>query len=245
MKIGICISGICRGNLEKNIQSIKNHFSGDYFYGTWDTHVLPKYLKDANIFYIKEPTMDYHPILDVDDLKAPKLKTIKKQMTIPSNLNTTEYRNRTLHHTKQILIHNEMMKKIDSSYDMIIRLRYDTFLSSRVDLNSYLKKSYKDNIAIGFGTRTSRHKNINILYEIPKIYPTENPPASVSQDWGWYLMDPLIFHPRNLWDTNLVDRLHKEKKLLPAEYGWYQILSEPYGDNHLSVYGGAQIEKYL
>jgi len=67
----------------------------------------------------------------------------------------------------------------------------------------------------------------------------------VSNDWGGYIMDPLILHPREIFDVDRAWTLHEEKKLLPAERGWYQVLSQPYNDNHESIYGGAQIEKYL
>ena len=59
-------------------------------------------------------------------------------------------------------------------------------------------------------------------------------------------MDVMIMHPRKLLDTKHAFKLHNEKKLLPAEVGWWQVLSEPTGgENHISMYGGAQIERFL
>lgn len=248
MKPAICISGICRGNVERNIENVKSHFPYDIFFATWEgcEKVIKNHgLSNENVVYFKEPKMHYHPILDPENVLSPKLKSIKKRMEINDFSLGKDYYTRTLNHTKQILIHNELLKKIPNEYDMIIRIRYDTFLSNKVNFHSYLEKSYKEGISIGFGTRTTRHKNIDVLYEIPKLYPYENMPATVSNDWGWYIMDPMIFHPRSIFDNKLVDKLHQEKKLLVAENGWYQVLSQPYGDNHLCVYGGAQIEKYL
>ena len=36
--------------------------------------------------------------------------------------------------------------------------------------------------------------------------------------------------------------LHEAKKLWPAEYGWYQVLSKD--DNHHCVYGGAALDRF-
>lgn len=245
MKVAVCLSGICRGDISKNLEIMKEHFPYDYYFATWKNSEIHESIKDE-VFYIDEPDMHYHPILDVEKIKHPKLQNIKKEMlSFGTPLSGKKYKERILHHTKQIIIHNELLKLIPDDYDMIIRIRYDTRLSKKVDFSKYLKMSYDKKLSIGFGTRTSRYKNFNDLYEIPKIYIRHDTPDSVSRDWSYYLMDPMIFHPRSMFKDRLVKKLHKQKKLLPAEYGWYQILSEPYGDNHLSVYGGAQIEKYL
>lgn len=45
-------------------------------------------------------------------------------------------------------------------------------------------------------------------------------------------MDLLIIHPRDLFDKKRMWQLHEDKKLIAAEMGWYQVLSQPYGDNH-------------
>ena len=238
MKIAVCVSGIFRGDTIRNLNHLRAHFPYDHFFATWENNKC--YLQ--NTFTYKEPKINYHPIKDIKNPKALKLKAQKEGL-----INGTygkDFYERTLHHTKQILIHDMLLQDIPEDYDMIIRSRFDTYLSPNVSFNKYLARSYNENIAVGFGTRLSRHRDINIMSEVPKIYPDGTNP-SVSQDWGWYLMDPLIIHPRKLWNHDLVKKLHTEKKLAAAEWGWYQILSEPYNDSHISVYGGAQIEKYL
>jgi len=238
MKVAVCISGIFRGETNRNLMHIRSHFPYDTFYATWKQDSC--YLKDT--YFYDEPKMDYHPIKDIKNPKGLKLRLQKEGLN--NGTYGKDFYDRTLHHTKQILIHDMLLKDIPEEYDMIIRARFDTYLSPNVSFNKYLAKSYNENIAIGFGTRTSRHRDINIMKEVPRIYPEGKDP-DVSQDWGWYLMDPLIIHPRKLWNHDLVQKLHEDKELAAAEWGWYQILSEPYEDSHLSVYGGAQIEKYL
>jgi hypothetical protein len=240
MKVAVCISGICRGNIDRNLKHLKEHFPYDYYYATWKGR---EYRDDLGFVYeFEEPKINYHPIKDIDGPPAPKLMTQKKKCL--SGEYGASWQSKTQHHTKQILIHDMLLQQIPEEYDMIIRARFDTYTSPNVDFSSYLNQSYKKNIAVGFGTRTSRHKNLNQMVEIAKIYPNGRD-ESISQDWGWYLMDPLIMHPRNLWDHDRVKQLHENKQLAAAEFGWYQVLSEPYGDSHTSVYGGVQIEKYL
>ena len=237
MKVAVCVSGVARGEVDANIALMKKHFPFDFFYATWNNQSSNL----ENCYHYSEPSMFYHPIRDIVDTPAPKL-AIQKHQLVTGQYDINFYQ-RTLNHTKQILIHDMLLKDIPQEYNMIIRARFDTRLSTKVDFTKYLEMSYNDNLAVGFGTRTSRHSNYNVMREIPKIYPNGN--DDVSQDWGWYLMDPLIFHPRKLWNHDLVTTLHNNKQLKAAEWGWYQILSEPYKDNHMCVYGGAQIEKYL
>ena len=243
MKTAICVSGICRGNVAQNVQLLRDAFpDADLFFGSWKGQEKTLIENEiTNFFVFDEPVMHYHPIKDISDseIKSPKLK-IKKY----KKCNEKWYYEKTSHHTKQILIHDMMLQNIDVSYDMIIRSRFDTVVSTSVIFKEYIKKSYDDNMAIGFGMRPIRFKNFNVVRKIPKIYP-DGKNELINQDWGWYLMDPLIFHPRSLWNHKRVSFLHENKKLKAAEWGWYQILSEPYKDTHICAYGGAQIEKYM
>lgn len=245
MKLAVCISGICRGNVDRNINALKNRFPlADFFYGTWKGREegmanipgRPKYFK------FDEPKIHYHPILDQDEETASQYgpKLVAQHSNFRKDPKMAE---RTKHHTKQILAHAYMLEQLDPEYDMIIRARFDTWVTPHVNFNPYLIDSYEMKRAIGFGVRGTRHKDINKLKDVPKVYPDKD--YQGSHDWGWYLMDPLIMHPRELFNIEHALELHETKKLLPAEWGWYQVLSQPYGDNHRSVYGGAQIEKYL
>ena len=50
----------------------------------------------------------------------------------------------------------------------------------------------------------------------------------------------VVENNRKHFDHAMVRKLVKNEALLPAQWGWYQILSEPYGDIHSSVHGFAQ-----
>lgn len=245
MKVAICISGLCRGQVQRNIEIIKQHFPYDIFYATWtdQAEAFKQHLGDQPVHLFDQPKMNYHPIRDIPFPVPVKLKD--QQQGIKSGQLGQQFYDKTLHHTKQILIHSYLLRQIPDEYDMIIRTRYDAYLSPQVDFSKWLKKSYEENIAIGFGTRASRHRNIHSFKTVPKIYPSDPPRQDQSQDWGWYIMDPLIMHPRNLFDVDYAQHLHDTHKLQAAEFGWYQVLSEPYSDSHLCVYGGVQIERWL
>lgn len=239
MKIAVLYSGVPRGN-ESFIRcntSVKKHFpDADYYYATWkeSSHLIPP---NIDCMLYQEPQMHYHPLLDmpIENL-LPKQRRLRERCK-----KDPTYRERTQHHTKQILGHAQQLKSIaQKHYDLIVRVRYDTYLSHKVDLTKYVRESVKQNIAIGFGTRTSRHRNLFELYDIPRVQPKG---FDDIQDWYKYLMDPMIIHPPAKFNQKLCQELHNHKALKVAENGWYQVLSE--NDDHLCVYGGAQIEKYL
>lgn len=239
MKIAVCYSGQCKGNFIKNNTSVKFHFpDADYFYSTWTEHVA--LMPPIEYVTYNEPKMHYHPLVNISKSLLPTEK-LKANRNMASR--DAEYYQRTLHHTKQILAHAlQLNHQVPKSYDMIVRVRYDTYLSPKVSFKKYVDDAYHKKMAIGIGTRTSRHNNLDEIVEIPQVHPES---FDDIQDWSRYLMDPMILHRRDMWSSDLVFKLHEQCQLLVAENGWYQILGEPFNDNHLCLYGGAQIEKYI
>ena len=58
----------------------------------------------------------------------------------------------------------------------------------------------------------------------------------------WRLFDHLLFHPRDRLQNVL--KLKKEKNLLGAEWGWYQLLVDQWGDlKYKNVVGGESLIK--
>mgnify|MGYP001178985969 CR=1 FL=1 len=81
-------------------------------------------------------------------------------------------------------------------------------------------------------------------HDANKLIPlSEKAQNDKNDDWYGYLPDSLIMHRREHFDTSLVTKLHSEKNLAPAEWGFYQVMSEPYGDIHTSIHGGAHIAR--
>ena len=56
------------------------------------------------------------------------------------------------------------------------------------------------------------------------------------------LSDTIVMHKEEHFDPKLVMQLHREKQLLSSEWGWWQVMSKPFGgDNHTCIYGGCHI----
>lgn len=248
MKIAILVSGQVRGKWKRNIKRVQGRLpDADVFTSTWSGNG-----NDGIVDFVHDqPSIDYHPTLDVEPYPTFKFISYKKDME--EGRNTTS-KKQAQYRTMQILGYDNLLNDIPDEYDMCVRMRFDTYVSldTSIDWTSLIKRSYEENIAIGFGTRDSRWKHgINKLRELPRYYPpvdrVENSydPVNVTNDWAYYLMDPLIIHPRKLWDSKRVWDLHNNKQLRNSEEGWYQILSEPYKDSHVCYYGGAHVERYV
>jgi len=242
MKTAVCISGICRGNAKKHIERFSRVFDADIFFGTWKGRETD--LENIGIteyFTFDEPEQHYHPFIDVPIELIPDVP--KTRANLEKAKKNKPYRDRILHQAKQIIGHANMLISIPEEYDMIIRTRYDTYISDKVDFDHWINASYNEHKAVGFGTRIRRHNNLDTLQLVPKLKPemrTKN-----SADWYMYLPDQVILHRRDMFDVDMVFKLFEDKMLLSSERGWYQVLSKPFGDNHDSVYGGAQHEGLL
>jgi hypothetical protein len=240
MKIAICITGLPKGNYKEAYKRFEKVFPNVPIYSaTWDYERSNKNLP-ASTFFFEQPTMHYHPLADIPkDIMPPVYKTwlLREKAKKGDKISNGTF---------QILCHSLLLKSMPGDYDMIIRSRWDTHISSKVDFHSLLQDSYNNKKAIGFGVRTSRYKKLHTLHKLPHIWPERHGPTpGVSNDWGGYIMDPMIFHRRDMFNHSLCWTLHNEKKLMSAERGWYQLLSQPYNDNHDCFYGGAQLEQFM
>jgi hypothetical protein len=252
MKVALLISGEIRGNWNDNKDRLRRCFpDADIYTSAWNAK---KYGVDVD--HEPEdfvPKMHYHPAIDVDPYPIHESRERSKNWLSGKGSFTTRFRELTAKQTVQILYHDQLIRRVTSDYDIIIRARWDTVVSEKIDWSKLVKKSFDENRAIGFDGSAvrnrdkvkKRHGNFSFdgLVEIT----TNNPTVSNEQtlDWAFRLQDQLIIHPRKLWNSNLVWKLHKNRKLQIGGIGWYQVLSEPYGDNHLCYYGGATIERYI
>jgi len=235
MKTALCLSGrwneFCDQKWIERTQRIIPH--DKMFTGTWKGHDY-----DAD-YYFDEPVNEYHPVFDTEPYpdKASRhrrkifLKLIEdwEERGIDSRYLKHAYASANWH--KQLLIHNEMMKSIPPEYDMIIRTRFDAIVSDAIPWGEIIERSYNDIVATGF--------NCMNYYG----YHGHNEMHDMGKETTYYINDALIMHPREIWDTDLVDRLYKDKELKSAEEGWYQILSEPFGMYHQSYHGGCYLSE--
>lgn len=240
MRLAVCFSGVCSGSAAKNVESHRKHFDGDFFFGTWDdsAHELEEQLPGVEFLRMPEVAMHYHPIVDfrlTNDAVLNNWMLGLKGLTSTSisDLNFT----RGWHRTKQHLAHALMVESLPRGYDLIVRSRYDTRISEKVDFKPYLSKAFDEHIAIGFGKALGktwvgdRHD-----YQFDAFRESRNCPPRMMSDF-------LIIHRRDMFDPDNVWKLHKDAALLPAETGWWQLLSGPNG-GHVSILGGATLERF-
>lgn len=256
MRVAVCIFGICRGNARENLERFRNRFgqSADFFFGTWSERRqdIELTFPGMKFMHTPEPEIHYHPIADVSPILVNK-DPYNRERIVDSewNSSTKIYERSTRrgkgqgrdpfpkvrHEIKQHLGHNWMLKHIPAKYDMIIRTRFDSKISLEVDFQDLLRRSYEEKIAIGF-SYLPHLQNKNTKGDLDTIE------RHVPHDRKEFLTDFMIFHPRELWDSEWVEFLFENKFLHRSEIGWYQILSQPYGSNHICFNGGVVLDKY-
>jgi hypothetical protein len=242
MKTAILITGQYRPHVNNKkakqlIALMEKVFKTHMFFHTWSDAVteVPVEYHDR-LVYCKEPEVDYHPVSDVSK-NGYNAKHGKWELYTTKRL----LYNKMANANKQMLAYADLLSKIPDDFDVLIRMRWDILVSDQVDFKPYLKKAYEEG-PVGFMTRPIRKHDINQLIELPKE-DTHQEQDFIMDDWYGYLPDNMIMHRREHFDLDLVKKLHEEKKLAAAEWGWYQIMSEPYGDIHTSVHGGARIRR--
>lgn len=228
MKIAVCISGQVRNSNQEAVNKLKTVFpTADFYYHTWKGLNVSKTLNSIDILRCHEPSIDYHTILDIDDCKNQKFNFYKD--------NPNKIHKKFLHASKQILAHAFLVCQLKQNYDIIIRTRWDVKVSKEVDFFPYLEIAY-DQGPVGFHTRSKRGDDIHKPYIVDKN--KLGPDGLPDPRWYSYLPDVLIMHKPIHFNTDYVYELHENKKLMAAEWGWYQTMSEPYNDHHTSVRGG-------
>jgi len=233
MKVAVCVSGAFRtgnprGDLERNNAIQKARFpDADFYYATWDGFKpeFERLFPNERCEYLQEPVMHYHPYIDIrreDHISKFYQETV--DWVKKGGAKRIEW---TSHHTKQILIHSWLLNKIEAEYDVIVRTRFDGFISENADFYCYLKDTHDNKRANCFGA--TKKQGFDKLNEFD---------TSSSRHSNW-MLDQLIIH--NVIDD--VDSLHREKRLHAAEYGWYQAISMNHGSNHRNHDGWVNHDK--
>ena len=214
MRIAVAFSGLIRGNYEENIDLFRQKLpTAHFWFTTWKGQQEEDYIHR----YYDEPIVDYKP---ATELEYPHTYTRFKSGAA----------NNWHDRSKQILAHCMTVDEFCHDYDVIVRARYDCRLCNYLDLYEFCDMTFKENKSIGFFT--------------PRHMPTPSSLTGVTSGDRYYQhhVDHLIVHKKSLLRTDIAYKLHQNKKLLVAEYGWWQVLSEPNGDNHLAYRGGVKLD---
>jgi len=233
MKVAVCISGLVNGNfLKRNNEVLKQKFPGaDFYYATWSDQKteFKKHFPNDDCFYFDPPIMDYHPYY-IDDFDTDHWRETKKWIV---KNNKTEW---SRHHTKQHIIHAWTLDRLEKEYDVIVRTRFDAFAwrNETANFMQFVEDSFVNQRANCFAV--TKKPRFQELYESDYV---ANPKMRV------WCLDQLVIHPRSMFNTKEVLRLHRNKSLRAAEYGWHQVISEPFGNNHRNLHGWVNHEKNI
>lgn len=221
MKIAICYSGQYR--TFDGWQ--KNHFDnlpdGDRYYSTWTTE--KDFVETDDMIYFDEPIVDYNLY---DGSFAKEFGAyIQEKPDEKKRLYTAAH---------QHFAHWNILQKLNDSYDVVIRMRYDTFLGQHKKALYNLCKLVNDTgIAIGVGNAGAKDDSNK---EIHMMSFTEHKSNNKT------ILDFMTIHkPKNI--ANLIE-LHKKKQMWPTNSGWWLILSKP-GFGHKNYRGGIQLARLL
>lgn len=225
MKIGILYSGLYRQypRWKENHNKITK-YADKVLYSSWESPDNPC---PSDFILFKEPNVDYNPF-EIEEYTS----------QFPNDAKVHKKHPKRYHLNKQIIGHQLITDYVQGEFDIIVRMRYDTTLGDINWLDS-LKRSYNENIVIGFGGWTGKLDKDKSLLNNPVSPSPENSGGKVKNS----LSDFMIIHPKYKMKDTL--DLHRNKKLFPANKGWYQVLVEPYKESPLNYAGGCMLTRNI
>ncbi|MGV7234725.1 MAG: hypothetical protein ACQ9ET_00560 [Nitrosomonadaceae bacterium] len=240
IKVAVCVSGAVTHSLDpcssgtdhkrsfmNNYEILKNKFpTADFYYATWDTfeEQFKQAFPSISPTIFPEPEIPYHPYTGIK--KEDHICT-HFQGHVDWAIKGGETRLKWLSNaTKQILIHTWLADTIRKDYDIIVRARFDGFISQQADFAPHIRDTFENHRVNGF--TATRPSLFNVLRPIDR---------KSSARHNFWVMDNLIIHNADAINVDYVNSLHEQERLHASEYGWYQTLSMPHGSNHQGYSG--------
>lgn len=218
MKVAVCVTGLVRarnpmGDVRRYNDLHKERFPNcDFFYTTWEDQrsMFQHYFPDDECYYYDQPKNPYHPYLDVEPEHYNKVTSLySERVKWAKRLDSTK-KLWTSHHAKQILNYAYLVRDMPQDYDVLVRIRFDSVINKFHQFYRYIDDAYKTGTTHGFAV-TKKHR-FNELYHVD------------SEKHKVYMFDQCIIHRRDTFDTQYTIDAFNEKRLLAAEWGWYQAL---------------------
>ena len=230
MKIAVCVSGIASRTPEyQRVIDLQRRVFGqyDFFFQQWQGYPEPDV---PNCLITPEPQWDYHCILEA---RVQPDCDIYRRYTAPGGkIERKGLAPQFTYSANQIISHAHLVDSLPPEYTHIIKTRFDTLVSTKVNFEPYIKR-----LLAGW--------NIG-FYQGGKDNPTPGHELVEHDHTGprcqWRLFDHLLFHPRARLRN--VFELKRQQKLLGAEWGWYQLLVDQWRDlRYVNVVGGESLVK--
>lgn len=230
MKIAVLYSGQIRGDSYKdNIWTMQTLLpSADFYFTAWKGDGNHAWIDR----YFDEPHIGYNCERYIHELSLKQLRKAKEkyghvpeeddEFNVKKHRRVLKYEFRKLgrDRIKQHIAHALAFEQFctDMNYDVVIRVRYDLRFES-----CFGKKEIEH--MINLCHRQKKPVSIGYMGEYPERLLNELKPETLA------LGDVLICHRGDMFDSQYVFDLVKDKKLKSAEGGWFQILCEPYNTN--------------
>ena len=253
MKVAICFSGIPREGYLENIEQFKKIFDItdrpefeclDFFFSTYNQYELPfehMTFPETNKTYL----IDKKGVLDVGiDDGVYKIYNMKRRSPTPNEETKELLEKKMVHGYKQILSHAlQLVFQVPPDYDIIVRARYDSWLSEHVDWLNYVKTTYEKKIVLGVANitpdleRKPHHgPGFHTLLEMKRKRKTKR-----KRNW---LSDHIIIHQRDFFDPIFAIDLYNRDSLMGTEYGWYQIFEKNVPGRRIRSFVGGMMINY-
>lgn len=204
----------------KENHKVISNLCDSILYTTWKSKNNLSFLNDE----FDEPTINYNPF-EVKEFVLDYPETAKSHKNNPSRYNLP----------KQIIAHQLAQDSIDNldDHDVIIRMRYDTIISHKIDFSSFIEKVIKEQCVIGFGGWTGDiDKTLSNLDKV--IVPDDSNSGGKTKN---SVNDFMIIHPA--WRMVNTLNYYNNKRLYPANHGWHQILVRQHDNQTVYNYGGS------
>ena len=228
MKVAVCYSGLYRhfDGWKENHKVITN-LADRVLYTTWMGNPKPE---GVHSVVFPEPMITYN-CYQTENLRINHPSCYKNHHSNPA----------WPWMTKQVLGHQLACDYLDDSYDIIIRMRYDTSVGQAHDWASLIKESYEHDRVISFGSwGGSQDKNKNHRNE---LYLAEKDNSKMWRS----MVDFMNIHPKYKMRRGHAIELDKKKELRPANLGFYQVLCEPWPnpEDRKNYGGGVGLTRYM
>jgi len=246
IKVGVFISGVIREleYLPFIVQNLKREMPFADIIGGASLDCLEKYgnlSKELGIHidYADNDGVDYNPYSDNSDFYDHYQWNRKFEYFKPARFPFGGENERQANQIRMLLRHNDLVKQYGNNFDVIVRVRWDHALGRDLQLYDLISECYKLSSTVSLAQRPNykvdicrRMMSYDSLYQrhigyLPVM--SENPDNDVHltlPDTPMMVDYGLLMHRSNLWDTDMVDDFHRKKSILPAEFGWYQLLFE-------------------
>lgn len=270
LKVGIFISGQIRFReaIPNYLNRIRNLAPNATIIGAcWDTCVSKYGFLEKEtgikIHVFPEPEINYHPFEENEfyyqghEFWETRMKSMKERGIFyypPSPDNEESLR--MSRQVKQLIIHNELIRIYQNEFDVIVRGRWDQWVGQNLELEDLFQEVYvlpavvtltqrQGTFPISINSRIMTYDSYYSTTGIPVVDFDTREITYRPHYLPWLHDAGFIIHRPHVWNVDLVDSLIKNKNLLPAEWGWYQVLIEHGRSRYRHWDGGVEVVRDL